>query len=62
MKDKTRYSLASKEQWAKRSKEEKSAHMTMMVKKRWATKSKEEKVAHSKLMIQAKINKTNNES
>jgi len=58
MKDKTRYSLASKEKWKGKTKEEKAAHMSMMVKVRWGKTTKEERKAHSLMMIKAKKNES----
>lgn len=54
MKDKTRYSLASKERMMKLTPEERKAHMSMMAKKLWASKTEEERVAHAMKMVRAK--------
>lgn len=54
MKDKTRYSKASKERMMKLTPEERKAHMSMMAKKLWATKSASEKTAHALKMVRAK--------
>lgn len=54
MKDKSRYSKASKERMMKLTPEERKAHMSMMAKKLWAGRSMEERREHSAKMRQAK--------
>lgn len=54
MKDKSRYSKASKERMMKLTQEERKAHMSMMAKKLWASKTEEERVAHAMKMVRAK--------
>ncbi len=61
MKDKTRYSLASKQKWEGKTEQQKKEHMSMMAKARWANKTLEEKRAHSLKMIEAR-NRSDNES
>lgn len=54
MKDKSRYSKASKERMMKLTPEERKAHMSMMAKKLWATRSASERTAHALKMVRAK--------
>ncbi len=54
MKDKTRYSIASKEQWKNKTKEQKREHMSMMAKARWSKKTLEERREHALKMVKAK--------
>lgn len=55
MKDKSRYSKASKERMMKLTPEERKAHMSMMAKKLWATKTQAQKIEHSKKMTMARF-------
>ena len=57
MKDKTRYSLASKERWKNWDKDKLKEKMSNMAKKKWANKAEEEKKAHALLMVKARLNK-----
>ena len=55
MKDKSRYSKASKERMMKLTPEERKAHMSMMAKKLWATRTPEQRSEHAKKMVRAKF-------
>lgn len=55
MKDKSRYSKASKERMMKLTPEERKKHMSMMAKKLWSTKTPEERAEHAKKMVKARI-------
>lgn len=54
MKDKSRYSKASKERMMKLTPEERKAHMSMMAKKLWATRSASQRTEHALKMVRAK--------
>lgn len=54
MKDKSRYSKASKERMMKLTPEERKAHMSMMAKKLWATRTPEQRSEYAKKMVRAK--------
>ena len=55
MKDKSRYSKASKERMMKLTPEERKAHMSMMAKKLWATRTPEQRSEYAKKMVRAKF-------
>lgn len=57
MKDKSRYSKASKERMMKLTPEERKAHMSMMAKKLWAARSPEQRKEIAKKMLCGKIKK-----
>lgn len=54
MKDKSRYSKASKERMMKLTPEERKAHMSMMAKKLWATRTPEQRSEYAIRMVRAK--------
>lgn len=54
MKDKSRYSKASKARMMKLTPEERKAHMSMMAKKLWANKTTIERTAHALKMVRAR--------
>ena len=54
MKDKSRYSKASKERMMKLTPEERKAHMSMMAKKLWATRSTSQRREYALKMVRAK--------
>lgn len=54
MKDKSRYSKASKERMMKLTPEERKAHMSMMAKKLWEKRTPEERTNYAKKMLLAK--------
>jgi hypothetical protein len=54
MKDKSRYSKASKERMMKLTPEERKAHMSMMAKKLWATRSASQRTEYALKMVRAK--------
>lgn len=56
MKDKSRYSKASKERMMKLTPEERKAHMSMMAKKLWANRTPEERKKYAIKMVTAKLN------
>lgn len=55
MKDKSRYSKASKERMMKLTPEERKAHMSMMAKKLWATRTPEQRKEYSLKMVKARF-------
>lgn len=55
MKDKSRYSKASKERMMKLTPEERKAHMSMMAKKLWSTRTPEQRSEYAKKMVRAKV-------
>lgn len=54
MKDKSRYSKASKERMMKLTPEERKAHMSMMAKKLWSTRTPEQRSEYAKKMLLSK--------
>lgn len=55
MKDKSRYSKASKERMMKLTPEERKAHMSMMAKKLWETRTPEQRSEYAKKMLLGKV-------
>lgn len=55
MKDKSRYSKASKERMMKLTPEERKAHMSMMAKKLWEKRTPEQRSIYAKKMLLGKI-------
>lgn len=51
MKDKSKYSAASKDKWKNKTKEQRSEHMAMMARKRWEKVSPEKRKEHAILMV-----------
>lgn len=51
MKDKTKYSLASKARWAKYTPEERSEIMRVIAIKKWSVMSAEDRHAHAMKMV-----------
>ncbi len=58
MKDKSKYSAASKKRWVQYTKEQRAAKMSELVKKRWEKMTAEELSEHGKKLSNARKNKT----